>query len=418
MESLSSSVIAMKMQLVKRAGHPDFLDLPWEAPLTDWGTERLVEVARGISRHVVRFVNYDGRLYAIKELPQVFAEREYRLLRRLAEESLPVVEAVAVVSDRIPGDPQTAALITRHLDYSLPYRTLFAGRTIPDLRNRLLDALAHLLVRLHLQGFFWGDCSLSNTLFRRDAGALAAYLVDAETGEIHDSLSKGLREHDIGVAELNLAGELMDVSAAGELPDDIDPIETAAELPPRYEGLWSELTREEVFRPDERYRIDARLQRLNEMGYDVEEMELVVGADGYRLRLRTRVVDRGYHRRRLQTLTGLDVQENQASRLLNDIAGYRAARERAQKESLPESVAAYAWVKEVFEPSITAIPEDLRGKLDPAELFHEILEHRWFLSEAAGHDIGLDAAIKSYTENVLRFAPNEAGVIATDEPPG
>lgn len=405
----------MKMQLVKRAGHPDFLDLSWELPLTDWDSERLVEVARGISRHVVRFVNYDGRLYAIKELPQEFAEREYRLLRHLAEEALPVVEAVAVVSDRIPGDPQTAALITRHLDFSLPYRTLFSGRTIPDLRNRLLDALAHLLVRLHLHGFFWGDCSLSNTLFRRDAGALAAYLVDAETGEIHDHLSKGLREHDVGVAELNLAGELMDVSAAGELPDDLDPIETAAELPPRYEWLWSELTREEEFRPDERYRIDARLQRLNEMGFDVEEMELVVGEDGYRLRLQTRVVDRGHSRRRLQTLTGLDVQENQASRLLNDIAGYRASLERAQKKSLPESVAAYAWIKEVFEPSIAAIPEDLRGKLHHAELFHEILEHRWFLSEAAGHDIGLDAALKSYVENVLRFAPTEAGVIESDE---
>lgn len=405
----------MKMQLVKRAGHPDFLDLSWELPLTDWDSERLVEVARGISRHVVRFVNYDGRLYAIKELPQEFAEREYRLLRHLAEEALPVVEAVAVVSDRIPGDPQTAALITRHLDFSLPYRTLFSGRTIPDLRNRLLDALAHLLVRLHLHGFFWGDCSLSNTLFRRDAGALAAYLVDAETGEIHDHLSKGLREHDVGVAELNLAGELMDVSAAGELPDDLDPIETAAELPPRYEWLWTELTREEEFRPDERYRIDARLQRLNEMGFDVEEMELVVGEDGYRLRLQTRVVDRGHSRRRLQTLTGLDVQENQASRLLNDIAGYRASLERAQKKSLPESVAAYAWIKEVFEPSIAAIPEDLRGKLHHAELFHEILEHRWFLSEAAGHDIGLDAALKSYVENVLRFAPTEAGVIESDE---
>jgi hypothetical protein len=405
----------MKMQLVKRAGHPDFLDLPWELPLSEWNSDRLVEVARGISRHVVRFVNYDGRLYAIKELPQEFAEREYRLLRDLAEEALPVVEAVSVVSERIPGDPQTAALITRHLDFSLPYRTLFSGRTIPDLRNRLLDALAHLLVRLHLHGFFWGDCSLSNTLFRRDAGALAAYLVDAETGEIHDHLSAGLREHDVGVAELNLAGELMDVSAAGELPEDLDPIETAAELPPRYEWLWSELTREEVFRPDERYRIDARLQRLNEMGFDVEEMELAVGEDGYRLRLRTRVVDRGYHRRRLVTLTGLDVEENQAGRLLNDIAGYRASLERTQKKPLPESVAAYAWVKEVFEPSIAAIPEDLRGKLHPAELFHEILEHRWFLSEAAGRDIGLDAAIKSYVENVLRFAPTEAGVIESDE---
>src|ERR671918_881611 len=226
----------MKMQLVKRAGHPDFLDLSWELPLTDWDSERLVEVARGISRHVVRFVNYDGRLYAIKELPQEFAEREYRLLRHLAEEALPVVEAVAVVSDRIPGDPQTAALITRHLDFSLPYRTLFSGRTIPDLRNRLLDALAHLLVRLHLHGFFWGDCSLSNTLFRRDAGALTAYLVDTETGEMHPELSDGQRAHDIAIATENVVGELLDVDAEVGLPEDLDPVETATELESRYES--------------------------------------------------------------------------------------------------------------------------------------------------------------------------------------
>ena len=406
----------MTMQLVQRAGHPDFLDLPWELPLIEWRSERMVEVARGISRHVVRFVDYDGRLYAIKELPHSFAEHEYRLLRTLADESIPVVEAVAVVSNRIPENQTTAALITRHLDYSLPFRTLFSGRSIPDLRNRLLDSLAHLLVQLHLHGFFWGDCSLSNTLFRRDAGALAAYLVDAETGEIHKDLSSGLREYDVGVAELNLAGELMDVRAAGELPDDLDPIETAAELPRRYEWLWSELTREEVFQPDERYRIDAHLQRLNEMGFAVEEMELIIGQDGYRLRLHTQVVDRGHHRRRLQMLTGLDVQENQASRLLNDIAGYRASLERTRGKPLPESVAAYAWVKEVFEPSIAAIPEDLQGKLHPAELFHEILEHRWFLSETAGHDVGLEAAIRSYVENVLRFAPDEASLLGSDDP--
>ena len=69
-----------------------------------------------------------------------------------------------------------------------------------------------LLVRLHLAGFFWGDVSLSNTLFRRDAGAFAAYLVDAETGELHDRLSDGQREHDLDIARVNIAGELMDLA--------------------------------------------------------------------------------------------------------------------------------------------------------------------------------------------------------------
>ncbi|HEV8420852.1 MAG TPA: lipopolysaccharide kinase InaA family protein, partial [Actinomycetota bacterium] len=218
------------MQIVARTGHPDFLDLPWQLPLEEWHSERLVTVPAGIHRHVVRFVAYDGALYALKEMPQRLADREYRLLRALDEESMPVVEAVGVVSGRGEGEQRRglgAVLITRHLEFSLPFRTLFTGHGVPDLRNSLLDALVQLLVRLHLVGFFWGDCSLSNTLFRRDAGALAAYLVDAETGEMHPTLSHGQREHDVTMAEENIAGDLLDLEAAGRLPEGLDPIETA-----------------------------------------------------------------------------------------------------------------------------------------------------------------------------------------------
>ena len=69
------------LQLLARTGNPDFLDLPWEQPLDLWEHERIVEVVRGIHRHVVRFVDYDGRIYALKELPERLARREYGLLR-------------------------------------------------------------------------------------------------------------------------------------------------------------------------------------------------------------------------------------------------------------------------------------------------------------------------------------------------
>jgi hypothetical protein len=284
---------------------------------------------------------------------------------------------------------------------------------VPDLRNSLLDALAELLVRIHLAGFFWGDCSLSNTLFRRDAGTLSAYLVDAETGELHPTLSPGQRAHDLQVAEENVAGELLDLEAAEVgLPSGLDPIETAAEVVRRYESLWSELTREDVFGPDETYRIDERLRRLNQLGFDVEEVKLVGDAGGRSLRLNPQVVEPGHHRRRLHTLTGLYVQENQARRLLNDLATYRATGERA---GTPESVVAYRWLTECFEPSIAAVPVELRGKREPAELFHEILEHRWFLSEAARRDVGMPAAVASYVENVLRHRPDEKAVLEPED---
>jgi hypothetical protein len=307
-------------------------------------------------------------------------------------------------------------LITRHLDFSLPYRTLYTGRSVPDLMNRLLDALAELLVRLHIAGFFWGDCSLSNALFRRDAGALSAYLVDAETGELHSQLSDGQRAHDLDVAEENVAGELMDLEAAqGGLPPDLDPVETAGDIRRRYDALWFELTREEVFGPDERFRIDERLRRLNELGFDVEEVDLQ-GAEGkLRLRLSPQVVEPGHHQRRFLTLTGMTVQENQARRLLNDLRSFRAYVERAEGRQLPESVVTYRWLTEVFEAALARLPDDLRSKLEPAELFHEILEHRWYLSEAAGRDVGLEATVDSYVETVLRLAPDERKVLSASE---
>ena len=405
------------MQIVARTGHPDFLDLPWHLPLEEWASERLVTVPAGIHRHVVRFVAYGGSLYALKEMPHYLAAREYRLLRALAEESIPVVEVVGVVSGRgngREGSELQAVLITKHLEFSLPYRTLFSGHGVPDLRNRLLDALAQLLVRLHLVGFFWGDCSLSNALFRRDAGALAAYLVDAETGELHPTLSDGQREHDLTVAEENIAGDLLDLEAAGRLPEGLDPIDTAGEVRSRYETLWSELTREEVFRLEERYKVDARLSRLNELGFDAEEMELVDTGEGYRLKLQPQVVEPGHHRRQLMALTGLDVQENQARRLLNDIAGYRCHLEQVEGRPLPESIVAYRWLAEVFEPTIAAIPPELRGKLEPAEVYHEVLEHRWFLSEEAGQDVGMEEAVRSYVDEVLKFHPDERNVVPAD----
>jgi len=397
----------MSFQLVAKAGEPDFLDLPWDTPLEDWESERLVEIVRGIGRHVVRFVDYDGALYALKELPRRLAQREYRLLRELADESIPVVGAVGVVTGQaIEADE--AVLITHYLDFSLPYRALFTGRGVADLRNRLLDALAELLVRLHLTGFFWGDCSLSNALFRRDAGALTAYLVDAETGELHGQLTDGQRSHDLSIAEDNVAGELMDVAeTAAGLPEGLDPIETAQEICSRYQALWTELTREEVFGANERFRVDERLHRLNELGFDVGEIELVGGEGELRLRLTPQVVEPGHHQRRLLMLTGLSVQENQARRLLNDITRYRTWLERSGEKPVSDTAAAGRWLAEVFEPAIAAVPSELRGRRDAAELFHELLEHRWFLSEQAGKDVGMNRAISSYIEQVLRPAVDE-----------
>jgi tRNA A-37 threonylcarbamoyl transferase component Bud32 len=346
----------------------------------------------------------DDSLFALKELPPQLAWREYRLLIALEREEVPSVEVVGVVADR--GE-LPAVLVTRYLEFALPYRLVLARAALRATDAKMRAALAELLVRLHLAGFFWGDCSLSNALFRRDAGALAAYLVDIETGELHDTLSDGQRSHDVAVAEENIVGELADLEA--ELGRSVvdDPVEFATGVCTSYWELWDDLTREEVFATHDGRQLEERLRRLNELGFDVEEVELVAAGGEARLVLHPKVVEPGHHRRRLLRLTGLDAQENQARRLLNDLTRYKAWLQRTGSPAVSDQAAAGSWLAAVFEPSIAAIPEELRGRRDAAEIFHELLEHRWFLSERAGKDVGIERTIPSYIENVLRRAPEE-----------
>jgi tRNA A-37 threonylcarbamoyl transferase component Bud32 len=395
----------VRLQIAKPAEHAALVDWPFSTALDDWDFPGLQSV-NGLHRHVVRLVEADAISYVVKELPDPLAEREWRLLRELEDEGLPTAEVVGVVTNR---DGVDGLIITRHIDYSLPYRILLSGRglRIPYLGDRLLDALAGLLVRLHLSGFYWGDCSLSNTLFRRDAGALMAYIIDLETGERHGELTNGQRALDLQIATENVAGDLMDLSAGGLLADGIDPIETALAIETTYSRLWEELTSIEEFNVDETYRVDQRLQRLHALGFDAGEVELQSTAGNTRVRLVPRVVEHGYHAPRLQALTGLSTGENQARRLLHDIQRYGAVLEQRRGKKVPETVAAARWLDDRFEPTIEGVPPDLIGKLEPAEIYHQVLEHRWFLSERAGEDVGLGEAVTSYVRDVLAAAPDE-----------
>jgi hypothetical protein len=212
------------------------------------------------------------------------------------------------------------------------------------------------------------------------------------------------------VAEENILGELLDITAEG-LVHRMDPVGAAEELRRRYEGLWSELTQEVAFAPDQRYLIEERLQRLNGLGFDVDEVEVVAQGGEYRLRLQPRVVEPGHHIRTLRALTGLEVQENQARRLLGDLARYRTELEASAGAPVSETVAARRWLSDVFEPTVAVVPAELRGRLEPAEVFHQVLDHRWYLSEAAGHDVGLQEAVKSYVNTVL---PNAVAAALTE----
>jgi hypothetical protein len=403
----------MPLQITTARPDPALLDLPWRLPLEEWPESTLAALPRGISRHVVRFVRLGNRVIAVKEIKSEIADREYAMLRNLRRLDVPAVEPFGVVHGRTSadGEPLDSCLITHHLQFSLPYRALFSQSLRPDTAVRLMDAHALLLVRLHLEGFWWGDVSLSNTLFRRDAGAFAAYLVDAETGELHPSLSDGQRAHDLDLAQVNITGELMDLAAGGFLDEAAEPFEISASILERYHSLWEQLTATERFGVGDRWRVDERIRKLNEIGFDVDELSITTDLDGTHLQIQPKVVDAGHHSRRLLRLTGLDVGENQARRLLNDLDAYAAATDRQGDD---EEIVAHDWLTHVYEPVTRAVPRELTSRLQPAEVFHEVLEHRWYLSERAGHDIPINDAIRDYIRTILPAKPEEEAVVGVD----
>jgi hypothetical protein len=405
--------MADRLQITAAAPDPALLDLPWHLPLENWPEAVLAALPRGISRHVVRFVRLSGRIIAVKEIGEPVAHREYELLRALRRLGVPSVEPLGVISGRRgpDGERLEAALVTWHLQFSLPYRALFSQHLQPGTSARLVDALTVLLVRLHLTGFYWGDVSLSNTLFRRDAETFAAYLVDAETGDLHDRLSPGQRAYDLDVARVNIIGELMDLEAGGLLEAEVDPMEIGDRLVERYTGLWDALTGVESFGAADRWRVAARIEALNDLGFDVAELDIVTDVDGTTVSIQPKVVDAGHHARRLARLTGLEVEENQARRLLNDLDQYRATSDR---QGEPETLVARDWLAGVFEAAVRAVPSELRGKLEPAQMFHEMLDHRWYISAEQNRDVPMAEATTSYVDHVLRKRPDEQAVLGVD----
>ena len=374
------------------------LGLPWELPLGDWSPDGVTfrELPVGPSRHLVRFVVDDDALYALKEEPLEIARREYEVLRGLEAAELPAVSAIGLAE---APDRSEAILVTSYLAHSLQYRRLLMR--LPSrseaYRDRLLDAMASLLVDLHRGGVYWGDCSLANTLFRRDGDRIQAYLVDAETSEVHPSLSDGQRAYDLEVLVENVAFGLADLAALSDRPEDLDDAIAAAEsVRTRYRGLWDELHAEEQLGADDRHAVTARVRRLNDMGFSIDEIELEPGDRAGRLRLRVAVTTRRFHTRELVRRTGIVALEGQARILMNDLREYRAWLEWYEKRPIDRAEGAARWLDDVYEPTIARLRSAVGPDRDLVQAYCDVLEHKWLLSEEAGRDVGLERAVMSY----------------------
>ncbi len=379
-------------------------NLPWHTPLEHWPEDETLAAQRGISRHIVRLVRSTpdpaSEIYAVKETVEEFAVREYEALRELSFRGAPAVAQVAIVTNRYSqnGEELPCAIVTRFLPYSLPYRVILSGQITQHEITNMANALAYLLVRLHLLGFWWGDCSLSNTLFRRDAEGFAAYLVDAETGEFQKKLSDGQREHDLELARFNVAAELEDLKIAGVLFPAMDPIRASESVITRYRKIWKSLSEPQILPAGDRHAVERAMRSLQDIGFAVEEVDIQLAGDKSTVTFIPKLVAPNYHSQRLIELMGLETEELQAKRIL---ASFDRFRSREIEKTPKKEEAAKRWLDEVFYKVVNAVPTAMRGRVEDAQLFHEVLEHRWYLGEKAGRDLGLEFATNDYISKVL-----------------
>ena len=379
-------------------------NLPWHTPLEHWPEDETLAAQRGISRHIVRLVRSTpdpaSEIYAVKETVEEFAVREYEALRELSLRGAPAVAQVAIVTNRYSKNNEElpCAIVTRFLPYSLPYRVILSGQITQHEITNMANALAYLLVRLHLLGFWWGDCSLSNTLFRRDAEGFAAYLVDAETGEFQKKLSDGQREHDLELARFNVAAELEDLKIAGVLFPAMDPIRASESVITRYRKIWKSLSEPQILPAGDRHAVERAMRSLQDIGFAVEEVDIQLAGDKSTVTFIPKLVAPNYHSQRLIELMGLETEELQAKRIL---ASFDRFRSREIEKTPKQEEAAKRWLDEVFYKVVNAVPTAMRGRVEDAQLFHEVLEHRWYLGEKAGRDLGLEFATNDYISKVL-----------------
>lgn len=348
----------------------------------------------GIHRHPVVFVAYDEGVFVIKELPRRLAVNEYHVFRALEERTTRSAEPVGLVERGWvdPHDEQSAAVITRYVEHTFPYRHLVSGPGFGRRRSQMLDAIAGLLVEIHVSGCFWGDCSLSNLLYRFDAEAIESIMIDAETSRLYESLSDGQRAEDLEIMKLNLAGEMADIAAMTGVEIDQADLTLGEDVESRYSSLWAELTEELVIKRDESYLIRERIGRLNQLGFSVNDVHLTPTEEGSLVRMNVEVGGRTYHSSHLRQQTGIEASENQARVILSDL-NYFLAKNGAVTAS-GKSVGTFKWLTTSFQPMVAKIGEARPG--NPVQGYCDLLHHRFLLAQRRGQDVSNEEALADW----------------------
>ena len=149
----------------------------------------------------------------------------------------------------------------------------------------------------------------------------------------------------------------------------MDPIRSSKGVITRYRRLWAALNEPKILDPKDRHAVEKAMRSLQDLGFAVEEVEVALDGEKGILKFVPKLVAAGYHQARLKQILGIDAEELQAKRLLASFDRYRS-REATPKPLVEES--ARRWLTDVYDHVIKQIPDELRGRVEPAQMFHEI----------------------------------------------
>ena len=381
--------------------------LPWHFPMEEWVSQGLevLNVRRGDSRHPVLFVERGGMRYAIKETTPRMAEREIRNFREIERRGIPALSPIGVVISPAPPvalDVPQLGGITQYINGDRGYTvTRLAPRVIPHVllyrlpftkrtKQRLLSAVAVLMIELHEHGIYWGDPSLANALLRIDGRSILAIMADAETSELFPGpISDGLREQDLAMFAESLSWQAEDLRILRGLPEDTQVLDDSDfhYFEQRYRWLRREHARVAASPSDTtRQQVEQTLHTLNSWGFSL------LNATGHRILQLTTVLP-GWHQRRIYELLHITIPRVYAHRFYDMILGHQEILSEQQGRDVSLEDAAHNWYTRYHLPTILLLRQNLTSGEDPMQAYFAVMQHKWNMSRKAKHEVPLEEAL-------------------------
>jgi len=359
----------------------DLRGLPWHVPIAEWRLHgvRILDIKRGVSRHVVTFVKTPRFSFCIKEISLEVSKKEVYNYETLLLNGIHTLVPVGTVtreeatigSSTVIGRPYertiVAHTVTLLVEKVLPDSELYIRKFSFESRKVIWDAVAELFVELHTNSILWGDASLANTLVKFEKidvpfvgkkTVLKAYLADAETVEILPSLSREQRDAEITYFFESMDG-MNESLRIGGMPRDVLSTEADKEyFRTRYDVLFAAEEKKKEFFRQTSFSMDEVLGRVSNPAY--------------------------------------------VDMFLNHIEEHKWYLAERLGHEVTLAQATDDWFTTIYAPLCKLFRAE--GVLDcfpgktAAELYIEIMTNKYFLSKQAGTDVGMVQAMYDYAD--------------------